>query len=337
MAPKISVVIAVYNKASFLRQCIESVQQQTLGDFELICVDAGSTDGGLEILKEFAAKDPRIRVYSTPYTEIPAVTKNYGIDRTNGEYIFNLDADDYLSSDALENMYRRAKETGADAVVPDLQDVSEEGVDLPSKRVGLNGNRDVVLTGREAVTESIDWAIHAFALWNGNLIHKLRLEEFGVYSDEYSARLLFFNCNTVALSSGCYYHRITTTSITGKINPKMYDRPLAIYRLTQFLEENQFEPKHVCSLHFSVFKDCCYLIHNAKYLAAQERLVAEEKLKSVFESLDKRKVRKSVFARPPGRAAIWKVDGKVKKYFFAALSFLDWTAIKGISQRVFVW
>jgi len=208
--PKISIVISVYNKASFLNECIESVINQDLTDFEVICIDAGSTDRSLTILQEYASKDDRIAVYNTPYTEIPSVTKNYGIDRSKGEYVFNLDADDYLSPNTLQKMYSKAIQTNADAVIPDLQIVKDKSKNIQSRKIGLNYDRNAILTGNEAVTESLDWTIHAFALWKGDLIRRLRLEEFGTYSDEYSARLLFFNCKKITFSEGSYNYRIHT-------------------------------------------------------------------------------------------------------------------------------
>ena len=337
MAPKISIVMAVYNKAPYLRESIESVIKQSFQDFELICIDAGSTDDSLLILQEYGSKDPRIIVHSTIYTAIPAVTKNYGLDRSKGEYIFILDADDYLSPDALQNMYSKAKEATADAVIPDLQTVSEKGKNLPSKIIGLKGNRNVTLTDREAVTESLDWTIHAFALWKGDLIRRLRLEEFGTYSDEYSSRLLFFNCGKIAFSEGAYFYRRYAESITGKISLKTYDRPYVLYKLALFLEQNGFDEKNVCSFQFSTFKDCCFLIHMNKRLNLADREAAERKIRKIFDLIDMRKVRKGIFMPEPGRAEIWKVEGKVKKYFFVILSFFNWKIFKQFSKRFFFW
>ncbi len=336
-APKISVVMSVFNKAPYLRESLESVLNQSFQDFELLCVDAHSTDGSLQILREYAAKNPKITVHNTPYSAIPAVTKNYGIDHAKGKYLFILDADDYLSPDALQNMYSKAEETDADAVIPDLQTVSQQGTSMEQKIVGLKGDRNATLTGREAVTESLDWTIHAFALWKGDLIRRLRLEEFCVYSDEYSSRTLFFNCGKVAFSEGSYFYRRYPESITGKTSLRTYDRPYSLYKLALFLEQNGFDEKDVCSFHFSTFKDCCFLMHTSKELDPAEREVAKEKIKPIFDVIDKRRVRRSVSMPKPGRAEIWKVEGKAKKYYFAVLSVFNWRLFKVMSSRVFFW
>jgi len=332
--PKISVVMAVYNKAPYLRESVESVLRQDLGEFELICVDVASTDNSLEILKEYAAKDPRITIFSTPYSKIPAVTKNIGIDSTKGEYVFNLDADDYLRADTLKEMYTKAKETNADAVIPDLQTVSLNGRYIQPFISGVNGNRRILLTNRQAVTQSLDWTIHGFALWKGDLIRRIRLEEFGAYSDEYSARVLFFNCKQVAFSGGLYFHRINDKSLTGKISLQMYDRPDAIYHVATFIEKQLFDEKNVNSLHFSVFKDCCFLLSHTKHLTASEIAEAQRRIKTVYNQIDMRRVRKSVCTLTPGRAALWRPDGKVGKYLFAFLTFLDWGLLNKLPLKL---
>ncbi|XHH08632.1 MAG: glycosyltransferase family 2 protein [Candidatus Bathyarchaeia archaeon] len=336
MAPKISVIMAVYNKAAYLNESIESVLNQNFRDYELICVDANSTDESLNILKEYANKDPRIKLYSTPYTPVPAETKNYGLEHSTGEYVFLLDADDYLSPNLLQHVYLTAHNSNADAVLPDLHTFSEKGT-IKEQRIGLNGNRDTLLTGRQAVTESLDWTIHAFALWRGSLIRELRFEEFGTFSDEYSSRLLFNNCHKVAFCEGTYFYRQYPESITGKVSLKLYDRPYMLCRLAEFLEKNGFDEKNVCSLHFSAFKDCCFLMHLKSKLPSNERAAAEQKIKEAFSKIDKQKVRKNVYAFEPGRAAIWRVQGKVKKHYFAALSVANWGVFKEFSKRWFFW
>jgi glycosyltransferase involved in cell wall biosynthesis len=336
VVPKISVVMAVYNKAPYVRESIESTINQDFEDFELICVDANSTDASPRILKEYAAKDPRVKVYSTPYTSVPAVTKNYGIDRSIGEYVFLLDADDLLSHNLLNCVYLKAKNSTADAVLPDLYTFSKEGA-IVDRRVGLNGKRDTILTGRGAVTESLDWTIHAFALWRGNLIRQLRFEEFGTFSDEYSSRLLFNNCQKVAFSEGTYFYRQYTESITGKVSLKTYDRPYALCRLAEFLEHNGFDENNVCSQYFAAFKDCCYFMYHNKKLKSAERAVGEQKIKEAFDRINMQKVRKSVYASQPGKAEIWRVEGKAKKYYFAVLSVFNWGIFKEFSKRLFFW
>lgn len=101
--PKISVIIPVYNVEPYLRQCLDSVINQTLKEIEIICVDDGSTDNSLSILKEYAQKDNRITVLSQVNSGV-GFSRNEGIDRAKGEYIAFMDPDDYYPNDQVLKM-----------------------------------------------------------------------------------------------------------------------------------------------------------------------------------------------------------------------------------------
>lgn len=104
--PKVSVIIPVYNVEKYLRQCLDSVVNQTLKDIEIICVNDGSTDNSQQILEEYAKKDKRIKLINQE-NQGQSVARNNGIEITNGEYIFFLDGDDYLNTDCLEKMINK--------------------------------------------------------------------------------------------------------------------------------------------------------------------------------------------------------------------------------------
>ncbi|WP_428074354.1 glycosyltransferase [Candidatus Avelusimicrobium aviculae] len=106
--PKVSVIIPVYNVAEYLRECLDSVINQTLKEIEIICVDDGSTDNSLEILKEYAAKDKRITVISRENKGV-GFSRNEGIQNAKGEFIAFMDPDDfYPDLSVLATMYDAA-------------------------------------------------------------------------------------------------------------------------------------------------------------------------------------------------------------------------------------
>ena len=106
--PKVSVIIPVYNVEEYLRECLDSVVNQTLKEIEIICVDDGSTDSSLEILKEYAKNDNRISVL-TQENSGSGKSRNNGINNAKGEFIAFMDSDDfYPSHNTLENMYTKA-------------------------------------------------------------------------------------------------------------------------------------------------------------------------------------------------------------------------------------
>lgn len=99
--PKISVVIPVYNVEAYLRECLDSVLNQSYADWEAVCVNDGSTDGSANILAEYAERDHRIQVITRSNGGLSAA-RNTGINAAKGEYALFLDSDDWLESDALK-------------------------------------------------------------------------------------------------------------------------------------------------------------------------------------------------------------------------------------------
>ena len=113
---KVSVIIPVYNTEKFLRKCLDSVCNQTLQDIEIICINDCSTDGSLEILREYAGKDNRIKLIELLENCGAAKARNIGIDIAEGEYLGFVDSDDFIDLDFYKKLYGKAKETDADAV-----------------------------------------------------------------------------------------------------------------------------------------------------------------------------------------------------------------------------
>lgn len=113
---KVSVVVPVYNVEDYLDDCLNSIINQTLTDIEIICIDDGSTDNSLDILKEYSKDDDRIQVLHQENRGHAAAT-NRGIMLATGEYLFLMDSDDIIEFNALELTYNKAKKTDVDFVI----------------------------------------------------------------------------------------------------------------------------------------------------------------------------------------------------------------------------
>ena len=112
---KVSVVIPIYNVEKYLRQCLDSVVNQTLKEIEIICVNDGSTDSSPAIINEYAAKDPRIVVIDKANSGY-GHSMNCGFDLARGEYIGIVESDDYADPDMFEKLYECAAADGLDVV-----------------------------------------------------------------------------------------------------------------------------------------------------------------------------------------------------------------------------
>ena len=110
MSPVFSIIIPVYNVASYLPECLESVLAQTFTDWEAICVDDGSTDGSSLVLNEFASRDCRFVVKHISNSGV-SIARNVALERANGEYIIFLDGDDALDRCLLSRLFEILSES----------------------------------------------------------------------------------------------------------------------------------------------------------------------------------------------------------------------------------
>ena len=117
--PKVSVLVPIYNVEKYLRQCLDSLINQTLEDIEIICINDGSTDSSPEIISEYQAKDNRVKVINKANSGYGA-SMNMGVDAATGEYIGIVESDDYAENTMFEKLYNQAKANDLDILKSDF-------------------------------------------------------------------------------------------------------------------------------------------------------------------------------------------------------------------------
>lgn len=110
---KVSVIIPVYNAERHINQCLDSLLNQSLKEIEVICVDDGSTDSSVQIIKEYTEKDGRVKLVQQK-NSYAGVARNNGMQIAAGEYMMFLDSDDFFEADMLLEMYEKAVADEAD-------------------------------------------------------------------------------------------------------------------------------------------------------------------------------------------------------------------------------
>ena len=116
--PSVSVIIPIYNTERYLRECLDSVLSQTLRGIEVICVNDGSTDGSLSVMREYEARDPRVRVVDKPNGGY-GHSVNRGLSEARGEYVAIVEPDDFIDAHMYEDLMAAARlsgDTAADVV-----------------------------------------------------------------------------------------------------------------------------------------------------------------------------------------------------------------------------
>jgi glycosyltransferase involved in cell wall biosynthesis len=230
--PKVSVIVPIYNKASFLEKSINSILQQTEKNIEVILVDDGSGDSSCEICQEFAKKDSRV-IFKSKDNEGLTATRNYGRKFASGEYIAFVDPDDFIEANAYEKMLEFSN--NADVVISGL--IHEFGEKKILQKMPQNLN---------AFYESGDirkMIMPLFLVYGKGIGRRMLLAQLGIalfrrkFLDEenitscekitYSEDWLFFlesllKAKSVAIEHNAYYHYVHNVhGLTENYNPKL--------------------------------------------------------------------------------------------------------------------
>lgn len=112
----ISIIVPVYKVEPYLRQCVDSILNQTYRDLEILLIDDGSPDCCGKICDEYEKKDKRVRVFHTENRGL-SIARNLGLKETQGDYIGFVDSDDWIEPDMYEVLLKCLEETGADICV----------------------------------------------------------------------------------------------------------------------------------------------------------------------------------------------------------------------------
>jgi CDP-glycerol glycerophosphotransferase len=224
----LSVVLPVYRVQGYLRQCLDSLLSQSFDDFEIVAVDDCSPDYSGEILAEYAARDPRVRVITSPTNVGLGRARNLGLDHAVGEYVWFVDSDDWLATGALAAVAARLRHTGADVLVVGWDRVHWDGPVRPGSARALLGAAPRVFSIEEW-PQAID-VLHV--AWNRVIRRELLVRlglGFGVgwYEDvSFTFPLLLATQRISALPRTCVHYRQRRT---GAITRTVGDRHFEVF------------------------------------------------------------------------------------------------------------
>lgn len=162
--PKVSILVPCYNVEKYLPECLDSIVGQTLRDIEIICINDGSKDSTLDIIKSYAKHDKRIVVIDKE-NEGYGKSMNRGLDAATGEYVGIVESDDWVEPDAFETLYNAAKKNKADMVKADFVFFDNDTrVETPCWSIGIADElREKVFCPTEQNPEII-WTGHP-SIW----------------------------------------------------------------------------------------------------------------------------------------------------------------------------
>lgn len=141
---KISVIIPIYNCEDYIKQCLDSIKDQSLNDIEIICIDDASTDNSLEIINNFSKKDKRIKCIRQSKNCGAGPARNRGLELARGEYISFVDSDDFIiDNKAYEKLYEIATTNYADVVSANMKVYNNDKLEKNSFIKDINSNSQI--------------------------------------------------------------------------------------------------------------------------------------------------------------------------------------------------
>lgn len=246
-SPLISVIVPVYNTASWLRRCLDSICSQSYQNLEILCVNDGSTDNSAEILVEYAAKDSRIKVFTQENAGLSAA-RNTALDHATGEWVTGVDSDDWLEIEA----YEQAMRSTADGVDMVWFGTQIEGEKPAVEYAGLAEYYRVKLEGVHELSEEVCRLINV-NFWN-KLYRRELIERYNLRFPEgllYEDIPFFHGYASVAAKVACvpgrYYHYLQrSSSIMGQSmqkTPRSVEHIQVLAYLVDFWEKHGIAKK----------------------------------------------------------------------------------------------
>lgn len=298
--PQISVVLPVYNVEEYLRQCLDSLANQTFEDFEVICVNDGSGDSSLSILEEYASEDERFKIISQENKGLSGA-RNTGMDYIKGRYLLFLDSDDWLELNALELLYNHANALNSEMVIFPYRYFNQETKQYEendfTKLNMFDSSVDNKNFNYKNIPETVFRIPHeSIKLYDVKTLKKLAVKfpEGLNYEDAYFFYKIFFKLNKVSIiRTPIYNYRIRNDSICTTGTEKSFDIFKILTSIKNFLKEDEI---------YESFKDefILFTVINLKfvYLRLDERFRDRylEKIKKNYEFFSLNQVNKNHLA-----------------------------------------
>lgn len=298
--PQISVVVPVYNVEKYLRECLDSLANQTFEDFEVICVNDGSDDSSPDILEEYASEDERFKIVSQENKGLSGA-RNTGMNYIKGRYLLFLDSDDWLELNALELLYNHANALNSEMVIFPYRYFNQETKQYEendfTKLNMFDSSVDNKNFNYKNIPETVFRIPHeSIKLYDVKTLKKLAVKfpEGLNYEDAYFFYKIFFKLNKVSIiRTPIYNYRIRNDSICTTGTEKSFDIFKILTSIKNFLKEDEI---------YESFKDefILFTVINLKfvYLRLDERFRDRylEKIKKNYEFFSLNQVNKNHLA-----------------------------------------
>ena len=277
---KISVIMPVYNAGEYLCRAVEDLMHQSFSDFELICVNDGSTDDSYDILEEIERRDSRLVLLSEKNFG-PSVARNKGLEVARGKYVIFLDADDMFEPTLLEDLYNLAEREELDIAVTEFDIYN----DSQNKRVPSVDEPHAYIFDGEKVTSKNEHPEYILTSATGYVWNKMFRASFlqdkrlTFDPDLYVFEDVHFVCSAMATAERVakikgprVHHRIYSEQSRAILFRKYYGQVPVVYsKIREFLmQRGMYIPLKKCYLNLSAGR--CFKIYHLLWNDGKERM-----------------------------------------------------------------
>lgn len=321
MIPKVSVLVAVYNAEAFLPVCLDSLSGQSYRNIQVICIDDASTDNSLNILHDYAMRDNRIEVIHLEENGGQAHARNCGLQRASGDFVCMVDADDWLSADAIERMVEAFDEQ-TDCVLFDLV------YQYADHETPYQMPRFEKLTGEEAFRLSLTWEIHGLYAIRAHIHHRHPYDETcRSYSDDNTTRIHYLHSRQVRCSAGVYHYRQHGASTTHHVSVRRFDYLKANESMRRQMLELQVDKSLLAEYENHRWLNLVgvymfYYVHGGK-LTKEEREYGLQELRRIWATIDRQALDKETITKFGYRpCSSWRMFRLQEWLYFTLRGFL---------------
>ena len=246
--PKISIIMPIFNSENFIEECLSSLINQIFKNFELICVNDGSTDNTLKILKKFEEKDERIHII-TQENLGAGNARNVGMKASKGEYIIFLDSDDIFNETMLEELYAKIKGNNLEIVICNSQNfyIYNNKTIFYKKNYSFSKKQLMIINKKFSSLNIKENFFNTFIWWPWDKIFKKKyIENLGIeFQNLKSTNDLFFICSAVISSNKILFfdkilinHRVGIKSSIENSRERSWDNfYYALKKLKKFIKK----------------------------------------------------------------------------------------------------
>lgn len=216
MFPKISIIIPSYNEEKNISRCLDSVLNQTFTDFEVLCVDDGSSDRTFDIIKSYSEKDSRIIPLKNPEKGVSSA-RNFGIENSSGDYIGFVDSDDYIQPQMYEFLYKAIMENNCDFSVCRYKKTNEyyfkkfeykTNIFQPEKFISFDNMNFTI-------ENELIFSSACTKLISKNLLKNIKFKNYKIGEDTvFNSEIYFISNKNIFVDAELYNYFINTQSVT---------------------------------------------------------------------------------------------------------------------------